>query len=153
MRKSVSASIAALAMVVVVSTSVFAMENLQTQPSSDGSFEASLFGAKVRGEVLTVKFRVKNVSGETAKLEFKYKDAYYTDIKEKKKYFALKDSEGKYIAGPRDRSSDGGKVERYIKNDGQGIFWIKFPAPPATTETVDIIIPGVLPFEEIAIAR
>ncbi len=152
MKKAALLLITALAMVVMLSFSVYAMEDIQTQPSSDGVFEASLFGVKIRGEVLTVKIRVKNISGGSAKLQFYYKDAYYADIKGKKKYFALKDSEGKYIAGPQDRSSDGGKVERYIKNDGQGIFWIKFPAPPETTETVDIIIPGILPFEEIAVA-
>jgi hypothetical protein len=153
MKKTILITIASLVMGVLISISGYAMEEIQAQPSSDGNFDAILFSAKIREEVLTVKIRVKNGSGKTAKLQFLYKDVYYTDIVNKKKYFALKDSEGKYIAGPQDRDSEGGKVERYIENDGQGIFWIKFPAPPPTTETVDIIIPGFLPFEEIAVKR
>ncbi len=153
MKKLISAAITALVFGVLFPLSGYAMETIQVQPSSDGNFETSLFGAKVRGEVLTVKIKLKNVSTKSVKIQFYYKDAYYTDIKNKKKYFALKDSDGKYIAGPSDRASEGGKVERYIEGDGQVIIWIKFPAPPETTDTVDIIIPGILPFEEIKISR
>jgi hypothetical protein len=131
----------------------YAQEAIQTQPSSDGNFEASLIGAKVKREVLTVKIKLKNIASKSNKMECTYKSVYYTDIKNKKKYFALKDSEGKYIAGPQDRGSNGGKVERYIDSGAQTIIWIKFPAPPETTDTIDIIIPGILPFEEIEIKR
>jgi len=153
MKKLISAMITALTFGILFSISGFAMEPIQTQLSSDGNFEASLLGAKVRGEVLTVKIKLKNVSAKSEKMQFYYKDAYYTDIKNKKKYFALKDSDGKYIAGPQDRDSEGGKVERYINSNGQGIIWIKWPAPPETTDIIDIIFPGILPFEEIKIGR
>lgn len=153
MKKFISAAFMALAAGPLCSLSGLAMEPIQTQPSSDGKFEASLTSAKVRRDVLTVKIRLKNIATESAKLEFKYKSVYVTDIEEKKKYFALKDSAGTYIAGPQDRSSEGGKVERYIDAGGQAIVWVKFPAPPEATQTVDIFVPRVLPFEEIEIER
>lgn len=153
MKRKFSTIIMALVIGAVFSLPGYAQEAIQTQPSSDGNFEASLIGAKVRRKVLTVKIKVKNITTKNNKLECRYKSVYYTDIKNKKKYFALKDSEGKYIAGPLDRGSDGGKVERYIDSGGQGIIWIKFPAPPETTDTIDIVIPKILPFEEIEIKR
>jgi hypothetical protein len=33
------------------------------------------------------------------------------------------------------------------------LVWFKFPAPPATAETINLVIPDVLPFEELAISR
>lgn len=153
MKKMVSATIMALVIGILFSLSGYAMDPIQMQPSSDGNFDASLTSVKVRNEVLTVRIRLKNIASKSKKIQLFYKDVYYTDIKDKKKYFALKDSEGKYIAGPQDRGAQGGKVERYIDADGQIIMWIKFPAPPETTETIDIFVPGILPFEEIEIKK
>ena len=126
---------------------------IQIQPSSDGNFEASLISAKTRKEVLTVKVKLKNVASKSAKILIHYKDVYFLDIENKKKYFALKDSEEKYIAGPIDRRSEGGQLSRFIDSDGQVIFWVKLPAPPETIKTVDIFFPSILPFEEIEIKR
>ena len=153
MKKSISVSILTLLCAILFPLTVCAMETIQTQPSSDGNFEASLFGVKVRGNVLTIKLKMKNVAAKSVKSHFYYNEVYFTDIKEKKKYFALKDSEGNYIAGPRDRDSNGGAVERYIGTDEQVIVWVKFPAPPETSDTIDIIVPGILPFEEIKLNR
>ena len=153
MKRIFSTIIMALVIGTMFSLPGYAQEAIQTQPSSDGNFEASLIGAKVRREVLTIKIKVKNITTKNKKLEFSYKSAYYTDIKNKKKYFALKDSEGKYIAGPQDRDSYGGQISRYLNSGTQTIIWIKFPAPPETADTIDIIIPGILPFEEIEIKK
>lgn len=126
---------------------------IQTQMSTDGMFEASLIRAKVKGEVLTFQVIFKSISSKSAPCSFHFGDVYYTDTKEKKKYFGLKDTNGCFIAGPADNWISGGRFRSYIKPQGKRIFWTKFPAPPATTESIDLYIPGFLPFEDVKIAR
>ncbi len=141
-----------LLLIPFVSTS-YAQKAIQTQPSSDGTIEASLIEAKVQRGVLTVKVTLKNISNQWIEPEIRFEKAYYTDVDAKKKYFALKDSEGKYIAGPAGYDWGGGTFkEKFGKNESK-IIWIKFPAPPETTKTIDIYIPTLLPFEDINMLR
>ncbi len=139
-----------LLLILFISTS-YAQRAIQTQPSSDGTIEASLIEAKVQRGVLTVKVMLKNISNQWIEPEIRFGEAYYTDVDAKKKYFALKDSEGKYIAGTAEYDWGGGTFkEKFGKNESK-IIWIKFPAPPETTKTIDIYIPRLLPFEDITI--
>lgn len=153
MRKMISALIMTLVIGALFSLSGYAMEAIQTQPSSDGNFEASLTSVKIKRDVLTIRVMVKNVSANKAEMQCNYKEVYYTDVEDKKKYFVLKDSEGQYIAGPKRGGAYGGYFGGDIDPDGQKIMWMKFPAPPETTTTVDIFVPGILPFEEIQLTR
>ena len=89
MKKPLFTSIMTLTIVFLLSFSGYAMETIQTQPSSDGNFEASLIDTKVRREVLTIKIRIKNVTSEKKMSDIQYKSVYYTDIMEKKKYYPL----------------------------------------------------------------
>ena len=150
MKKVISVKIMVLAIGAFLSISGYAMEVMQTQPSSDGNLESSLLSAKVRREVLTVKIKFKNISSKEINKRFQYDFVYYSDLDEKKKYFVLKDSEGQYIAGPINKY-------RYftcdLQPDEQRIIWMKFPAPPTTTKSIDIFIPEIMPFEEIQITR
>jgi hypothetical protein len=36
---------------------------------------------------------------------------------------------------------------------GKIIVWFKFPAPPASTTKINLVVPGVLPFEDLPIAQ
>jgi len=126
---------------------------IQVQQSSDGKMEATLMEAKVRKGVLTFKISLKNTSSELIQPEIRYEKVYFADIDQKKKYFALKDSNGMYIAGPRHHDWGGGTFKVYIKPGEMQVMWIKFPAPPDETATVDLFIPGVLPFEEVGLQR
>lgn len=128
-------------------------EQAQVQPSTDGKLEGTLLQAKVRRDVLTVKIKVVNVSSSTVEPEFGYQDVYFTDIDEQKKYFALKDENGRYIAGPQHDDWGGGAFKERIGAGEQQIVWVKFPAPPETSTAIDVFIPGMLPFEEVEITR
>jgi len=149
----IAVAIITLAIGLLPAHSAYAMESIQTQPSSDGNFEASLIGVKIRDEILTLKVMLKNVGSKKKGISIEFAEVYYTDVKDKKKYFVLKDSEGIYIAGPQYGKSGGGYFKSYIKAGSQAIVWIKMPAPPATTETIDLFLPGFLPLEEVAITR
>jgi len=136
-----------------LASAVNAEEAIQTQPSSDGKIKASIIGAKVKRGVLTVKVSLKNISGIKIEPEIRYREIYYADINEKKKYYALKDSNGKYIAGPQHYDWGGGTFKARIAAGEKRIIWLKFPAPPENTKAIDIFVPGILPFEEVELKR
>lgn len=153
MRKQILNTALALSVCLLFGYQAMAQELIQTQPSTDGKIEASLIGAKVRKGILTVKIFLKNTSTGAIEPEIRYEKVYFADIDQKKKYFALKDSKGIYIAGPRHHDWGGGTFKTYIKSGERQIMWIKFPAPPEKTVSVDLFIPGILPFEEVEIQR
>ncbi len=131
----------------------YAGEAMQTQPSSDGKVEGAIIGVKVKRGVLTVKVSLKNVSENRIEPEMFFREVYFTDIKENKKYFCLKDSNGRYISGPQDSGFRGGTFKDKIPFGEKRIIWMKFPAPPESSDTIDIFLPGMLPFEEIEIKK
>ena len=142
-----------LFIVFAFATTAYAQNAIQIQPSTDGTIEASLIEAKVKRGVLTMKVALKNTSNEWIEPEIAFGKVYYTDVDANKKYFALKDSEGKFIAGPARHDWGGGTFKEKIGHNAKQILWIKFPAPPETTKTIDIFIPKILPFEDITIQR
>lgn len=131
---------------------LLAQEALDVQPSSNGAMEGSLIKAKVRKNVLTIQIKVKAGTQKTS-LKFYYEAAYYTDLNENKKYFPLKDAEGQLIVGPKYDAGHGGRFWEDLEPGQQRIIWIKFPAPPEDTKTIDVFLPDFLPFEDIAITR
>ncbi len=132
---------------------VAAADPIQVQLSTDGNLEASLIGVKIRSEVLTVKVIIQNTSDRKVTCRFEFRQVYYTDLKERKKYFGLKDSKGAYIAGPKFDTAVGGRFWFKLQPGEKRIMWVKFPAPPPTTESIDLFIPGFLPFEDVPLGR
>jgi len=142
-----------LLLVFVFATGTYAQNAIQMQPSTDGTIEASLIEAKEKRGVLTVKVVLKNISKEWIEPELRFGEMYYADVDAQKKYFPLKDSEGKFIAGHLSYDWGGGTFKEKIGPNQSKIIWIKFPAPPETTKTIDIFIPKILPFEDVTIQR
>jgi hypothetical protein len=153
MEKGIWLLFLSLLIVFTIATGAYAQNAIQIQPSSDGNMEASLIEAKEKRGVLTVKVVLKNISKEWIEPELRFEKAYYADIDSQKKYFPLKDSEGKFIAGHLSYDWGGGTFKEKIGPDQSKIIWIKFPAPPPTTTSIDIFIPLLLPFEDITIQR
>jgi hypothetical protein len=105
-----------------------------------------------RGENdVTVKFKYTNNGSKPS--EFHHSnyghgniaaEVYYIDPKNKKKYTALKDAEGKPVAS---------LAENIKLGPGESKpGWVKLPAPPADTTTVTIVLPGAPPFEKVPVA-
>ncbi len=149
--KKKSAFLVVFAMLFAVSA--WAMNAIQTQPSTDGNFELSVIRAKVKGDVLTFQVAFKNTSSKKRQYAFYFKDVYYTDSKAKKKYYALKDSKGLYIAGPAYDHNGGGSFNVWLEPNAKAIFWIKFPAPGNDTKSIDLYIPWALPIEDVKLER
>lgn len=103
--------------------------------------------AKVTGNVLTVELSYRTPDQGTGW------QSYYFDVNEvsviddatSQRYGVLKDNAEAWMASPLDND---GKRIRVQTNDGKpSVVWFKFPAPPATSQTVSINIPEVSPFD------
>ena len=62
-----------------------------------------------------------------------------------KKYFVLRDAEGKAIA----TNDQDGYITAKVKKDGTYTWWAKFPAPPAEVTSVTFYTPIAPPFEDL----
>jgi uncharacterized protein YchJ len=104
-----------------------------------------------QGDTITIKFKYTNSGSKAAAFhESNYGFAniaplvYYIDPKNKKKYTALKDSEGNYIVSPMQNIT----LEPGASKSG----WCTLPAPPADVTSITVFIPGAPPFEKVALA-
>ncbi len=129
---------------------IFAGEVIQTQESSlwDG-VEVDLLSVKVKNNIITVKIKFRNEGEERQKVSAYFESCYIMDETNQKKYFVLKDSDGQYIAGPKEGGHKGGYFEFTIEPSKSKGVWMKFPAPENSPETISLSIPGVFPFEEV----
>ncbi len=140
-------------LLLLVGSTAWGAQVIQTQPATWGGIEADLLEARVRGKVLTVEVAFRCVSAIERPLRFRFADLYFTDLSENRKYYPLKDTSGRYLAGPAHDYEQGGTYQASMKPGDRFLFWAKFPAPAVTTQSVDIFIPGFLPFEGVPISR
>lgn len=111
---------------------------------------------RVSGGVLLIKWRLSRppavaAGGLTAQADdkkifhgFSWSNIYFTDPAENKKYSSLKDSAGNWIAQGEDKYYGAGE---------QQVFWMKFPAPPATSTKIAFVFPGFPPFDDLPVAQ
>jgi len=102
-----------------------------------------------KGNTHTAKVRFRNHGSADPEPDIKYEEAYLMDAAAGKKYSVLKDENGSYIAALR----QGWKDRWYDKIPaGQDmVVWMKFPAPPAEVKAITLQLPGVPPFDDLAI--
>lgn len=127
-----------------------AADPIQTQSTTEGDVEVDVIKASVKEGTLTIQLAYRNKAGEPAKFYFDAKDVYYIDEKEKKKYHVLKDNKETYIASPI-RSKETVLFE--IQPKGKMISWYKFPAPASGATKINLVVPNVLPFEDLPISQ
>ena len=107
----------------------------------------------VRGDNdVTVKFKYTNNGAKLSEFResnYQYENfaalVYYIDPKNKKKYTAIKDADGKPLAS----ASQNIKLPPGESKSG----WVKLPAPPADTAVVTVVLPGAPPFEKVPVTQ
>jgi hypothetical protein len=122
---------------------------LATQESNWAGVVVDVVEFRRRGNTLTAKLRVTNRGTADVEPDIHYSEAYIMDAAAGKKYEVLKDEKGNYIAALRS-----GYNNRWYQNlnPAQSVtIWMKFPAPPADVKAVTLQVPGVPPFEDLAI--
>ena len=121
---------------------------LGVEEHDSGAEDTLLECKRTSGDTVTVKWLYKNGSEEQQHINPLISEDYYlVDAAAKKKYFAVKDSSGKWVAGTR----PGNQI--YLEPGKTYKMWAKFPAPPEATENVTVYIMGVPPFEDVPIAK
>ncbi|MGH7566794.1 MAG: hypothetical protein ACREK2_08185 [Gemmatimonadota bacterium] len=120
---------------------------LQVQEVNAPGLQAELTEVTRKDGVLTVKIRFRNTGTDALHHSFETGhgayDRFYVTAGTQK-YFVLKDTEGEPLA-PKylDVNLDPGTAT--------STWWAKFPAPPASETTIDLVIPDAPPFEDIPI--
>ena len=135
-------------MVVFSANLAFAADPIQTQFGMSGDIEVDLLQAKIDDGVLTAVFAYRNTGSKKAEIRSQVSEVYYLDKSEEKKYHVLTDTEKKWIAAPID---DYARIAVNIPAEGKKLVWFKFRARLAAGETIDIVLPDALPFENVAI--
>ncbi len=119
---------------------------IQTQPGPKGA-QVALNKVKVTGDLMTVQL---TYTGEDGVPQVKLSDVSLIDDATAQRIGVLKDNDGKWLASPLSGSSDDLLINLY---QAPAIVWFKFPAPPATSKTVSINIPDVVPFDGVPVTR
>ena len=128
----------------------WAADPLQTQMSMSGDMDVDVIKASILDNIFTVVLVYRNNGEAKERIYYNFAGVYFIDDTEKKKYHVLKDSNNRWIGAPMNSAGD---ISKKIAAGGKQLVWFKFPAPPATVESINLVIPGVLPFEELAISR
>jgi Cytochrome oxidase complex assembly protein 1 len=114
------------------------------QYNNDPNIRCDLLEVKrVSGGALLVRWRLFNTGAKVANYNFEWNELYYTDPAENKKYAYLTDSSGARVLDMWWGDLPPGE---------QRLQWAKFPAPPASSNKVTIIIPKFAPFEDTPVA-
>ena len=144
------------ALILIVLLAVFSYSRawtadpLQTQMSMSGDMDVEVLKASILDNIFTVVLLYRNNGEAKERVYYNFAGVYFIDDTEKKKYHVLKDSNNRWIGAPMNSAGD---ISKKIAAGGKQLVWFKFPAPPATVESINLVIPGVLPFEELAISR
>lgn len=102
-----------------------------------------------KGTTLTARLVLRNQGNADAEPDIHLNEVYVMDAGGGKKYEVLKDENGSYIAALRPGYKD--QWYQRLQPGGTYTIWMKFPAPPADVKTVTLQVPGVPPFEDLAI--
>ena len=127
-------------------------EPLQTQMGVNGLLEADVVKAQVQGNVLTVAILFRNTSSRNVRLERSPSEFFYVDAAGRNKYMVLRDAKGQWLAGPLNAFNKA-LLRQEVAPKGRAMIWLKFPAPPADSATIDLTTPFTLPFDHLPVQR
>lgn len=123
---------------------------LQMQDGPEGS-RVSLTRAQVTGDVLTVQLRYEKLDGSLG-ARFAVEEVSVIDDATAQRYGVLRDQAQRWQASPL-QSPTSDYTLFSARPGSPAVVWFKFPAPPATSQTVSINIPGVGPFDGVTVQR
>ncbi len=131
---------------------------LQTQMTLDGNLDVDVNRAKVDGTNLMIVLTYINATNKDIGIKYPLKDVYYIDKKDSLKYHVLRDSKKEWLAAPVARGSIARETgiaasPILVKAEGRATVWFRFPAPSPGTKKIDLIVPGILPFDNLALSK
>jgi hypothetical protein len=153
MRKGVMAATAVLALAPAIPTAGAATDGIGSTDGEQPGTRAVISELKRGGGTLTLKFTIYNDSSvgfsTGSKLNAEGYHGYrnvsgvhLVDSAGKKKYFAVKDSEGNCECS--DNIDD-------VAPKSQVSLWVRFPAPPDSVAKIAVQIPHFIPVDDVPI--
>lgn len=132
-----------------------AITSIQSKPYADGQ-TVHLSKARVVGQILTIEFTFEPKRKPSG--DYEYSRSYetpaanlaYIDDASAQKVGVLQDEAGKYMLSPQNSSGD----KLYIQGRNfPETATLKFPAPPAATQSISIDLPGIGSFDGVPVTR
>lgn len=130
-----------------------AQQAIQKQDTDWEGIQMELIEVKRAGEVLDVKFIVRNLGDKPVDVEIRFADVYVLDMVNKMKYSPYQGPDKIVFAGPLYDKAYYGRFWAKMGPKQRKVAWIKFPAPPPEVKKVSLVLPGVLPFEGVTISE
>lgn len=151
MRRIATSALALL----LVSAAAFAAKPLASVPTNTEGIELDLMSVERKGNVLTVKWAVRNTATENATAAFGLAGngptTYLVDEENGTKYYALTDKEGHVLATMHEYVNGPYGISETVKPGTTKRYWAKFPAPPPAVKTISVLFSGAEPIEDVAI--
>jgi hypothetical protein len=126
---------------------------LQVQETNTEGITAEVTDVTRKEGVVTVKVRYRNTGQKTVRMRLSRNwgdiDNHYL-VAGTSKMLPLRDAQKTAVMSPLSNSGD---LDPEIKPAGSYVFWVKFPAPPASTKKVTFFTPSAPPFEDLPITE
>lgn len=140
----------------LLSATVFAAKPLATVSSNAEGLEIDLMSVERKGNVVTVKWAVRNTGTENATAAFGLAGngptTYLVDEENGTKYYALTDKEGHVLATMHEYVNGKYGISETVKPGTTKRYWAKFPAPPPAVKAITVLFSDAEPIEDVAIA-
>ena len=120
---------------------------IQSQPGPKGN-TVSLNKVAVTGDILTVTMTYSG--GDQCCVHIPVNQVSVIDDATSQRFSVLKDNAGQAMAAPLESNPASVMPDSFKQ---PSIVWFKFPAPPVTSATVSITVPGVAPFDAVPVTR
>lgn len=140
-------SLLAASALALLSAGAQAQSAIQTQETNIQGVTADLIECSRKAGVLTVKLRFRSAADKKTWFNIDTGHGAYAGfyvVAGDKKHFILRDAEGAPIA-PK---ALGGV---HLNKGDTHLWWAKFPAPGPEVKQVKLVIPEVLPFEDLPV--
>jgi hypothetical protein len=123
---------------------------IQSQDSNIAGLVAEIIQARRREGVLDLRMRLRNGADKDIDVyvDPKSYDTFYVTAGTKK-YFVLKDSEGKPLSVALNAA---GNLSFRVPKGGTYTWWARYPAPPADVKKVNFFTSITPPFDDIPIS-
>ena len=158
MRTRTACSILLLLCAALAATAAGAASPVATVSTNWKGVELDLMSVERKGNVLTLKWAVRNTGADSVAIGFaltgKHVTTYVVDEENGTKYYALTDKEGNTLASSHEYiGGDAYGINTRIAAGATNRYWAKFPAPPPEVKTVNVLFTESEPIEGAAIAE
>ena len=145
----------AVFLIIIAFSAQLACAALATSQMNKDGLSLDVTAVERKGNVLTVKWAVKNSGSDSTSFIFNlsgdHTTTYAVDEENGKKYYVLHDSEKHALASADEYTGSGSGITDRVAAGQTKRYWMKLPAPPAAVKKINIFFTDAEPVEDVAI--